>query len=785
MVGGPYCCKLLADLGATVIKVEPPGGDVARQIPPFLSGSSEYGGALFLYCNGNKKSVTVDDSTAMGRKVLWQLIEQTDVFVTDARGSELEVLGLGEAEVRSRWPGLVFASIRPFGLSGPLAERSAHELNVFHAGGEGKLLPGGLGYKMFPDRPPIRAGRYVSGFDSGAVAATLILAALIRRHETGVGDFIDISQQDVEISLNRVNADAQLNAGMPLSRAHRGYDFGGIFACKQGYIAVRPIEDRHWAALARGIGREDLIEDPRFVGRQGRQENGEQIQAILQDYCLQHTASDIFERVSTYGTPIGYVADARALFESRQLRSRAWFHGTVLNGTSIELPGAPFKMSLTPTRRAGRSPQLGEHTKEVLENLGQEGHLDARRDKVPIVPGQGLLSGFRIVDATWAGAGPYSTETMALLGAEVIKIESSTHPDLVRRVVGQAPGELNRSTRFNTMNMRKQSLRLNLQTPGGMEVFRRLVATSDAFVENFRPGVTDRLGIAYEQLIKIRPDLIMVSISAAGRGGPESDQPGYATIFNAMGGLAHMTGYKDGPPTEVRDSVDLRVGTVAALALTAALFHRKRTGQGQWVDISAREVVASVVGDALVEYALTGTSPTRSGNDASDFAPHGVFQCAGRDSWVAIAVTNDSEWGALCRALGRPELLKDSRFVSRRSRFEHAQVLEELISEWTRNQTPSQALARCLDAGVPISQVMDAVELLQDHHVRAREVIQEVQHPLMGALKVIRGPWRLGSGDLPLASSPLIGEHTARILLDVLRLDSQEIARLEEEGALE
>jgi crotonobetainyl-CoA:carnitine CoA-transferase CaiB-like acyl-CoA transferase len=369
MVAGPYGGKLLADLGADVIKVESPEGDPARRLGPFVSPPGDYG-ALFLYCNGRKRSVTLDDSLPGGRDLLWRLLDRADVFLTDAAPSELARLGLTPEEVRARWPRLVFASVRPYGLTGPLAEAVSNELDVFHAGGEGKLLPGGLAYKLFPDRPPVKAGRNLAGFDSGMAIATLIAAALLQREASGVGEQIDVSQQEVEISLNRMNLDAQLNAGMALSRAHRGYDFGGIFACMDGYVTVRPNEDRHWAALARGLGRDDLIEDPRFAERKGRRDNADQLNEILQEFFSRHTMAQIYDQLGKEGTPVGYFADAAAIHDSEQFRARGWFVTSAVYGQEMDLPLPAFRMTLTPPLPLAAAPLLGEHTADVYAALG-------------------------------------------------------------------------------------------------------------------------------------------------------------------------------------------------------------------------------------------------------------------------------------------------------------------------------------------------------------------------------------------------------------------------------
>ena len=776
-VGAAYCGKLLAELGAEVVKLEPPGGDRLRHRPPLLPAPAGYG-VLYLHCNQRKRSVVLDDTPAEGRERLHRLLDGADVLLTDAPPAELARLGLGEA-VERRWPALVHASIRGYGLTGPLAEAPSSELDTFHAGGEGRLLPGGLGYKLFPDRPPVKAGRHLAGYDSGLAAAALVAAALFRRQAGGGGELIDVSEQEVEISLNRMNLDAQLNAGMDLTRAHRGYDFGGIFPCLDGYVTVRPNEDRHWAGLALGMGREDLVEDPRFATRRGRQDNAEDLNVVLSGFFASRTMLEIYAALGSRGTPVGYFADAKRIHESEQFVARHFFVGCDVHGSKLAMPGPAYRMTDTPPLPPGPAPLLGADTEAILGAAPRA----AKGASQPGARGCGLLSGLRIVDTSWAAAGPYVTEVAALLGAQVIKVETGLRPDLFRRLVDGGGQGLDASSRFNALNMRKLGLRLNLTCPAGREAFLQLIAVSDAFVENFRPGVVDRLGIAYADLQRTRPDLVMLSISAAGRGGPHQDHPGYASIFNAMGGLGHLTGYGDGPPTEVRDSVDLRVAAVGSFALLAALFHRARTGRGQWIDVSAREAIASLTGDALLEYALSGVSPARDGNRDGEAAPYGVFRCRGNDAWVAIAVTDDDRWRGLCAAMGLPHLA--GRYPTGPERARNRREIEALVESWTLDHLPAEAAARCRAAGVPASPVVSGRDMLTDPHLEARDVLQTVRHPRLGEQTVVRAPWRLRSPEPALRPSPLLGEHNAAVLVGLLGYGPDDLARMEADGAFD
>lgn len=401
-------------------------------------------------------------------------------------------------------------------------------------------------------------------------------------------------------------------------------------------------------------------------------------------------------------------------------------------------------------------------------------------------PKNGPLGDVIMIDLTQTAAGPYAAELAAFLGAQVFKVESRTRPDLFRKVINASPGDsLNRSSRFNEVNLNKKSISLNLSTEDGRDLLRRLVAATGTVIENFRPGVVERLGVAYSDLVRVRPDLVMVSISSGGRGGPESDYPGYASVFNALGGLGYMTGYPDGPPTEVRDSVDLRVGTTAAFALVAALFHRRRTGRGNYIDMSAREAVASLIGDSLVEYSATHRMPQREGNDLGEYCPYGVFKCEGEDAWVAIAVTNEVEWRALCLALGDQSLARAPHLADATRRFQARHEIEEIVTAWTSKRPAADAESLLLAHGVAASQVVGARELLEAPGLNARGVFRTVIHPDLGQQTVVSPPWRLRSWIPCLSSSPMLGAQTREALISLLGLSETEFLELEQRGVLD
>ena len=261
------------------------------------------------------------------------------------------------------------------------------------------------------------------------------------------------------------------------------------------------------------------------------------------------------------------------------------------------------------------------------------------------------LQGVRIADFTLHAAGPFCAHLLSLLGAECIKIETAERPDIFRKP-HPVYGRMGAAT-FDQVASNKLSVQLNLKQPRGVELAKRLVAVSDIVAESFRPGVMERLGLSYEALKAVKPDIVMVSVSASGQTGPERGYAGYAPLFGAAGGLGTLTGYEDGPPTEIRHVMDHSTGLTAAMATLAAYLRKKRTGAGQHVDVAAREVACGFIGDALLQFAATGVAPRRTGNDAPQIAPHNVYPCAGEDAWVSIVVATDDEWRAFANAMGR------------------------------------------------------------------------------------------------------------------------------------
>lgn len=389
------------------------------------------------------------------------------------------------------------------------------------------------------------------------------------------------------------------------------------------------------------------------------------------------------------------------------------------------------------------------------------------------------LHGIRIADFTVHNAGPFCTHLLSQLGAEVIKIESAMRLDAFRKP-HPVYGRMGPAT-FDQVASTKLSVRINLKKPEGVELAKKIVAVSDVAAESFRPGVVGRLGLDFEALKAVKHDIIMLAVSSSGQSGPDSHFAGYAPLFGAWGGLGELTGYEDGPPVEMRHVMDHTVGMNAAVAVMAALHRRRATGEGGLVDVSAREVASSLVGEALL-LAAAGQEPHRTGNDHARMAPHGVYPAAGDDRWLSIAVASDAEWQAMAGVMGAPELASDARFVTASARHANRRVLDEIISPWTAAIDGNVAAEQLQAAGVAAHASWTTPEIAADPHLRAREAIVDVAEPDGKIRAAVGVPMRLSKGpEIGISrGTPKLGEHEDYVYGELLGMVRAERQALEE-----
>jgi len=404
------------------------------------------------------------------------------------------------------------------------------------------------------------------------------------------------------------------------------------------------------------------------------------------------------------------------------------------------------------------------------------------------------LVGLRIADLTIITAGASATQILADFGADVIKVEAAGYPDPFRNWLGGLgqSGDVTRpwdaSPPFNAVNRNKRGITLDLKHPAGREAFLRLVAVSDVVAENFRRGVMERLGLGFEELRKVKPDLVMVSLSSQGSTGPESGYGSFGSTLDALSGLMSTTGYGPDAPIWSSNEVnfpDQVVSIFGAGAILLGIRRRRQTGQGVFLDLSQRELVTSMIGEAVLEYTVNGQVRQPQANRDASRVPHGVYRCRGQDEWLAVAIDDDAQWANLCGAIGRPELAADQRYATLPARWQHEAEIDALVSDWTQAQDKHDAMGLLQEAGVPAAAVQNGRDLLADPHLAQRGFYQKVVHPVGGAQRQRSWPFHLARTPATIRSpAPCLGQDTRAVLTGLLGYTDADVDRLEADGVI-
>jgi benzylsuccinate CoA-transferase BbsF subunit len=385
------------------------------------------------------------------------------------------------------------------------------------------------------------------------------------------------------------------------------------------------------------------------------------------------------------------------------------------------------------------------------------------------------LKGIRIADLSTVVAGPYCSLLLSSLGAEVIRISNPKKDDTIRA---------GNPVRYNSVNMNRYDIAIDLKDPEGLELVKKLLKMSDVVVNNFRPGVMDRLGLGYAVLREIKPDIIVVSSSGFGATGPEQTYTGYASNFAAASGLSSIIGYKDGLPNEERSPSDFRGGQLMALTVMAGLLYRKRTGRGQHIDLSMTEVQCCGIGDVIMDYIMNGRVAMPKGNLDDFMAPHNCYRCKGEDKWVSIAVGSDEEWRRFCLAIGNPEWISEEKFADAMSRWKNQDELDRRITEWTKSREHYEVMQILQAAGIAAMPSFNSAEILNDPHYKEREYVEEVVYA--GEKQLVLGiPFKLSKTPTDVYHpAPQWGEHTDYVCRNILSMSDKEIERLRQNGTI-
>jgi crotonobetainyl-CoA:carnitine CoA-transferase CaiB-like acyl-CoA transferase len=785
-VAAAFGTKLLADLGGEVIKVEPPSGDLTRQRGPFPQDEPDREkSGLFIYLNANKRGVVADLRSPQGQAQLRRLLEDADILVHNVSPSERAACGLESAALCAAHPKLIVTALSMFGDYGPHANYRAYELNAAHASGWAFLSPGASPY---PELPPLKCFGHQLEFQAGVHGALTTLAAYLHRLESGGGQAIEVSAQECVAAMLEQNFVHYTYGGQIASRlGQRLIGPWFIADCADGKIFVLTVEEDQWQRLVEFMGNPEWANNELFQDRLSRGRNNDALKALMSDWFSQWKVRDLYKEAQTRRIPLATINTMAELYESEHLRERKFFAPQKQPGLgTLMVPGMPSRYGKIQWSLRRPAPRLSEHTEQIYsgEPWNRTKPQTAQRPLPNARPGgpEGPLAGVRVLDFTWVWAGPYCTMQLAHLGAEVIRVESGKRL-CPTRLIGPYSDKHgpNCGGYFNQYNQGKRSITLDLSRPEAIELLSELVKHVDIVADNFAAGVMDRLGLGYEKLRLIKPDLIMISMSAFGQTGPFQGFIGYGPPAAALSGLFFATGYPGGEPCEIGISYpDPNAGVFGALALVAALNHRALTGEGQFIDQSQWETVLTEMPEGLLQYAMTGREPERSGNHDQLMAPHNCYKAAGdSEQWISIAVGSEAEWRAFCHVIDQPSLADDPRFSTAALRKRNEAMLDEITTNWTRQRDRWDATGLLQQAGVAAFPSMSAKDLTDDPHLRARGYLIELEHPEVGRRVHAGIPWKMSRTPCRVkAPAPCLGADTDAVLSSLLNLGPDEIERL-------
>ena len=751
---GWLCGRILSDLGADVVLVEPTVGYTER-----------VSGVTFATLNAGKRR---------GRSEhLPELLTDVDVAIA-SREPEEELP-----------PALVWCAITPFGLTGPKAGKRASDLGVLAQAGT-MFMTGE------PDRAPLRCTFPTSWYHGGAEAAVAILAALHQRETSGRGQLVDVSLQETHLMATMGRAGAVGLGGTRGSRAGALMRVGRttqreIWPCKDGFVSFGL---RGGPARIPGLKRlvawlaEENMATPALTERDWdsythttlTQDEVDAISEPIAAFFLTKTMTELYDAALERGLMLAPANTAREILASRQYNFRELF-------TEIEHPGIgriplPRRFVVSdgspgltrPFSTKGEGTFTPRPTKALEERSGSDQ----------------AFSGLKVLEFGAGAAGPLATRYFADHGATVIRIESRKRPDFLRLYAITAEQKsLDGSPMFATFNANKLGVTLNMKHPDARAIALRLVEWADVVAENFAPGAMDRWGLAYEDLARVKPDLVMVSTCLHGQTGPERAYPGFGGQGSALSGFNHLTGWPDreplGPYGTITDSLAPRF---AAAAVTAALLRRSRTGEGAYLDVSQVECAIYSLGETIVWESLTKRSPSRLGNRHPRSAgPHGAFRCAGDDRWIAIAVWDEEDWRALIDQIDVPSL-RDERFLN--NRHPHQDEIEELLEAWTITQDRDALAERLQAAGLDAWPVQDLEDCFNDRQLAHRGHFVPMEHSVLGTHSHETLGFRLSESPPSFTRpGPTLGRDNEQVYKQILEMTDEEYGRLKADGVFD
>ncbi|MDH4247417.1 MAG: CoA transferase [Deltaproteobacteria bacterium] len=808
-LGGPFSASMatrwLRDLGAEVVKIEPPTGDPARALGPFpMAGANPEAGGIHTFLNAGKRSLVLTPGTSDARETLQALAKHCDLVVHDLIPGAMGAWGLEYAALAAQNPRLVMLSITPFGLTGPYRTWEAGELALFFGGGWGLLCPGGGP----PERAPIKMFGHHMLLQAGLHGATAALAAVRGACKSGQGEHIDLSVMEVStLLMGRHFAYASYAHRYEDYRSPSPYEPYSFYPASDGHLYLICPEQEQWRRLEQALGDPPWVAEGRYDSRPKRQTHAAALKEDLSAITRTRSKMELFHSLQALRVGAAPVLTHREVEQEPHLQARKFFVQAahpVLG--EVKLPGAPVHFDRPWWRMGGPAPVLGEANAHRAGPKGAAGLFQPR--KSPSSPPTAALkeaalelplAGVRVLDLSWVWAGPHTTLLLGGLGAEILKVESSARPDLTRRshlfADGLEPGP-NRCGYFNAVSQYKLGVGINLSRPEGVAVVKRLAAQCDVMVSNFGFGVLEKLGLGAEQMQAVNPRLIVAMISAFGQSGPYRGYSGYGPLVPPLSGLSALTGYaEDGLPQDTGTAYgDPNGGVYAALAILAALLARPAQDasedperrRGAVIDVSMWEAMLYTGFEGWMHHALGLAPPRPDGNHDQVHAPRNLYACAGESHWLAVAVTTPAHWQGLCRVMERADWAADPTLAHPAGRKSREAELDSALADWCVRQDRWEATRTLQAEGVPAFPALNAMELLSDPHYAARECLTHFEHPEVGVRPLMGVPWRFtrrvnGQG----RAAPRMGEHTDAVLERLLGMDAAERTRLREAGVIE
>jgi crotonobetainyl-CoA:carnitine CoA-transferase CaiB-like acyl-CoA transferase len=779
-LAGPYATKLLVDAGADVVKIEPPSGDPLRRWsasgPGVGNGAGD--GALFRFLNAGKRLLV----GSIAQPSIAALAAGAEIVVESGQLSLPEIAALRDAH-----PALVVVSISPFGRTGPWADRPATEFTL-------QAECGATVGRGLPEREPLHVDGRVGEWVAGVYAALGALAALLTARRQGHGEHVDVSM--LESMIGTLGQGSPISAslgGLVRTGPARSRELPSIEPAADGWVAFCTNTAQQFSDFLVLIDRGDLVDDRDLASFPGRWRRRDEFSTMVHAWSRQRTADEAVERATLLRVPATLVGQPGTIPAMDHLVERGVF-GPGPDGLGV-VPRVPYQVDGRAARPAPGAPTAIDSDGEVdvaWPPRATGPSSPATASPATPSPGTGTrpLAGMRVLDLTSFWAGPLATSTLAALGADVVKVESIQHPDAFRYVVLGAQSRHDAWWEFGVgyqlANVSKRGITLDISGAEGRALFLRLVERCDVVVENYSPRVLENVGLTWDVVHARNPSAIMIRMPAFGLDGPWRERTGFASTIEAVSGLAWRCGYADGPPTTLRGPCDPIAGMHAVFAILAAVHERDRSGRGHFVESSMVEVALNIAAELTLEHSGHGVAVHRDGNRGPGAAPQGVYRCAGDDSWIAVAVTDDPAWRALVKALGEPAWATRSDLDHVAGRRRAHDDLDRRLGEWTSGQALGDVVELLLEHGIPAAPVVDGLTLGDNPQLQARGFFEPIASPLLGEHRVGSLPFRFASRTDPWirGPAPRLGEHNVEILTELLGLTGPDLDRLDAAGVI-